>query len=189
MATHSVAVYCGSRFGNVALFKDHAAELGRLIANKGWRLVYGGGSVGLMGAVADAALSAGGEVIGVIPEGLMGLEVEHKGLQELMVTKDMHSRKAAMASMADAFLTLPGGIGTMEEFFEVITWKQLGFHQKPVMLLNSAGFFDGLLGLLQSMVSGGFVSSQTIDSLKVFQTPGEAVEWLSSQALNPELKG
>jgi len=153
----SVCVYCGSSPGADPAFASAAGEVGRLLAGSGRTLVYGGGRVGLMGAVADAALAAGGRVIGVIPQALVEKEVAHYGLSELRVVGSMHERKALMADLSDGFLALPGGIGTMEEFFEVWTWGQLGLHAKPYGLLNVAGFFDPLLAFLDRLVEQRFV--------------------------------
>jgi uncharacterized protein (TIGR00730 family) len=163
----TVCVYCGSRPGQRADFVDAADALGRAIAARGWRLVYGGGNVGLMGRVADAVMAGGGFVTGVIPESLMRREVGHSGLQELLVVQSMHERKHAMATRADAFVALPGGIGTLEEFFEVWTWRQLGYHQRPIALLNIAGFYDALLGFLQHTVDQGFLGQEQLDSIIV----------------------
>src|SRR5262249_36811214 len=137
-----ICVFCGSRHGAGGPYREAAATVGRLIAERGLGLVYGGGSVGLMGVVADAALPAGGgEVVGVIPESLARAEIAHAGLSELRVVPNMHARKAAMASLADAFLALPGGFGTLDELFEVVTWAQLGLHGKRIALLNVSGYF------------------------------------------------
>lgn len=153
----SLCVYCGSRTGNDPRFTATASELGRLMATAGIRLVYGGGSVGLMGAVADAALAHGGEVIGVIPRGLFTTEIGHPGLTELVEVGSMHERKARMAAEADAFVALPGGLGTLEELAEIATWSQLGIHAKPVGLLDVDGYWDHLLAFLDGAVESGFV--------------------------------
>ena len=139
----SICVYCGSRPGELAAYTDAACEVGTLIGQRGWRLVYGGGRAGLMGVVADAALAAGASVVGVIPESLMDRELGHPGLTELHVVETMHQRKMMMAERSDAFIALPGGIGTFEELFEVWSWRQLGYHDKPLGLLNVAGYYDG----------------------------------------------
>ena len=156
--------------------------------------MYGGGRVGLMGIVADAVMSAGGEVVGVIPRALMDTEVGHEHISRLMVVKDMHERKALMAAHADAFIALPGGLGTLEELFETLTWAQLGFHEKPVGLLNVDGFYDGLVNFIDHQVREGFVRSEharlllnevqvsaLIERLQCFEMP-EGVSWLSRQA-------
>lgn len=154
----SLCVYCGSRTGDNAAYEAAAAAIGTAIGRRGWRLVYGGGRAGLMGRVADAALAAGAPVLGVIPRSLMEREVGHSGLTELHVVETMHERKLMMAQHSDAFIALPGGIGTFEELFEVWTWRQLGYHDKPVGLLNVDGYYDTLLGFMQQTVARGFVS-------------------------------
>ena len=152
-----LCVFCGSSPGRHAAFAHAAAQVGRELAQRDIGLVYGGGNIGLMGVLADAALGAGGKVVGVIPEALMAREVGHRGLTKLHVVPSMHERKALMAELADGFLALPGGFGTFEEFFEVVTWAQLGFHAKPCALLNVDGFYDPLLRLLDHAVAEGFV--------------------------------
>ena len=159
IAPLSVCVYCGSRDGDDPAFAEAAGAIGREIARRGWQLVYGGGRAGLMGRVADAALAAGARVVGVIPRSLMEREVGHAGLSELHVVETMHERKLMMAERSDAFVALPGGIGTFEELFEVWTWRQLGYHDKPVGLLNVEGYYDSLLGFMAQTVSHGFVSA------------------------------
>lgn len=153
----SVCVYCGSRDGADPRHAQAARECGQQIAQRGWGLVYGGGSTGLMGAVADAALAAGAPVIGVIPERLIRRELGHGGVTELQVVDSMHQRKQLMAQQSDAFVALPGGIGTMEELFEVWTWRQLGYHHKPLGLLNVAGYYDDLLRFIERSRSSGFL--------------------------------
>lgn len=152
-----LCVYCGSSAGHDPVYSEAARELGLAIAQRGMSLVYGGGHVGLMGIVADAALAAGAKVTGVIPTALMDSEVGHTQLTELRVVKDMHERKALMAELADGFVALPGGIGTLEELFEVMTWLQLGYHRKPVGLLNTQGFYDDLLRMLNKQRDTGFL--------------------------------
>ena len=154
----SICVYCGSRTGVQPDFAALAREVGAWIGNHGGQLVYGGGSNGLMGILADATLAAGGRVIGVIPKALVEKEWAHKGCTELHVVETMHDRKRIMAERADAFLALPGGIGTLEEFFEVWTWRQLGYHNKPVGLLNTSGYYDSLLTFLNASVNAGFMT-------------------------------
>jgi uncharacterized protein (TIGR00730 family) len=153
----SVAVFCASAEGARAEYRGAAEELGRALAERGVGVIYGGGRTGLMGAVADAALAAGGHVVGVIPHVLVDLEVVHEGVTELHVTSTMHTRKALMAEMADAFVILPGGYGTFEEMFEVLAWQTLKLHSKPVVLLNVAGFYDGLLGFLDGCEREGML--------------------------------
>jgi uncharacterized protein (TIGR00730 family) len=152
-----VCVFCGSSRGTNPAHLAAAQKVGRGLAQRGLALVYGGGNVGLMGALADAALAAGGHVIGVIPEALLAKEVGHRGLPDLRVVKSMHERKALMAELSDGFIALPGGFGTFEEFFEVLTWSQLSFHAKPCALLNVAGFFNPLLAFLDHATAEGFV--------------------------------
>jgi len=152
-----VCVFCGSSHGASPVYAEAARDLGRRLARRGLGLVYGGGNVGLMGEVADAALAAGGEVIGVIPYALEAREVAHSGLTELHVVDSMHERKALMADLSDGFLALPGGIGTLEEFFEVWTWGQLGLHAKPCGLLDVAGYYAPLLAFLDRTVEEGFL--------------------------------
>jgi len=160
-----ICVFCGANAGHNPLYRAAAEQLGRLLAVRGIELVYGGGNVGLMGTVADACLEAGGTVIGVIPEALMGKEVagrhvDHRALTRLEVVDSMHTRKARMAELADGFIALPGGFGTFEEFCEVLTWGQLGFHVKPMGLLNVNGFYDPLLALFDHAVGEGFLRQQ-----------------------------
>lgn len=160
-----ICVFCGSNAGHSPLYRAAAEELGRLLAARGIELVYGGGNIGLMGAVADACLDAGGTVVGVIPESLMGKEVagrnvDHRALTRMEVVDSMHTRKARMAELADGFIALPGGFGTFEEFCEILTWGQLGFHTKPMGLLNVNGFYDPLLALFDKAVAEGFLRPQ-----------------------------
>ena len=172
----SVAVYCGSRFGDSPAFADAARTLGHLIGQRGATLVYGGGRVGLMGTVADAVMAAGGQVIGVIPQALMDREVGHAGLTELHVVQTMHERKQLMAERADAFISLPGGIGTLEELYEVWSWQQLGYHDKPVALLNVEGYYDALLAFHRTMRERGFVSDAQFDALLVETDPARLLD-------------
>jgi len=153
----TLCIYCGSSAGRNDAFREHAANLGRLLAARGIGVVYGGASVGLMGAVADAALSAGGRVTGVIPSALLDRELSHGQLTELHVVASMHERKRLMADLSDGFIALPGGLGTLEELFEILTWAQLGFHGKPVGVLNVADYYTALLTFLDEAVSAGFV--------------------------------
>jgi uncharacterized protein (TIGR00730 family) len=156
----SVCVFCGSNAGNDPRFAAAARDFGALLATEGIALVYGGGSVGLMGVVADAVLANGGKAIGVIPRALWDREVGHRNLTELHIVETMHERKAMMASLADAFVALPGGLGTLEEIFEVWTWAQLGIHAKPVGFLDAEGFYGPLLEFLDRAVDAGFVRAQ-----------------------------
>jgi uncharacterized protein (TIGR00730 family) len=154
-----LCIYCGSRHGALPAYADAARALGTLIGAQGHGLVYGGGNVGLMGVVADAVLAAGGPVTGVIPQALVQREVGHQGLSEQFVVPDMHVRKRMMAERADAFIALPGGIGTFEELYEVWTWRQLGYHDKPIGILNVAGFYNRLLAFMDQTVEQGFLDA------------------------------
>lgn len=166
---HSVGVYCASSTGDVPAFVSLAKALGKTLAEQDTRLVYGGGSVGLMGIIADAALAAGGDVLGVIPESLRQREVHHEGLTELVVVDTMHERKAIMVAESDGFIALPGGFGTLDELFETLTWAQLGYHDKPVGLLNPEGYFDSLLEFLSNAVEHKLIIRQHVDMLLVDQ--------------------
>lgn len=178
----SVCVYCGSRTGHDPAWAEQARYVGRWIAAHGGQLVYGGGRNGLMGIVADAALEAGGEVIGIIPEALVAKEFAHRGCTELLVVQTMHERKRLMAERADAFLALPGGIGTLEEFFEVWTWRQLGYHDKPVGLLNHRGYYDELLKFLQHLVAQQFMGPWQMDLIAVDDDAGQLLQKLVGSA-------
>lgn len=174
-AARTVAVYCGSTNGTNPAYLVEAKALGTAIAGAGLSMVYGGASVGLMGAVADAALAGGVEVIGVLPEILAGSEIAHSGLTRLEVVKTMHARKARMVHLADAFLILPGGYGTFDEMMEILTWKQLRLHGKPCVLINTAGYWDVLLEFLDMAVEAGFLKSENRGLLEVARTAHEAV--------------
>ena len=185
----SLCVYCGSRLGDHGAFEAAARRVGTLIGERGWRLVYGGGNAGLMGTVANATLAAGGSVVGVIPLSLMDRELGHPGLDELHVVDTMHQRKQMMAERSDAFLALPGGIGTFEELFEVWTWRQLGYHDKPVGLLNTEGYYDTLLQFLQASVDRGFVPPAQHRLLQVSADATDLLDrlgTLSRQAFEPD---
>jgi uncharacterized protein (TIGR00730 family) len=160
-----LAIYCGSATPADPRFIDNAREVGRTLAERGIGVVYGGGRLGLMGAIADSALAAGGEVIGVIPKALVDAEVAHRGLTELHVVDTMHERKKAFTDLSDGFVTLPGGTGTMDELWEALSWAQIGYHAKPVGLLNVAGYYDGLLTFVETMAQAGFLRPQHRDIL------------------------
>ncbi len=170
-----VAVYCGSAFGSNPAFLAEARALGAALAASGLGLVYGGASVGLMGAVADAALAGGAEVIGILPAVLDGREIGHAGLTRLELVPTMHERKARMAALADAFLVLPGGYGTLDELLEAVTWAQLGLHDKPCILINTAGYWDGLLRFLDTTVEAGFLKQKNRELLRLAASAAEAV--------------
>ena len=171
----SIAVYCGSATPDDPRYLELAKEVGRALAERDIITVYGGGKLGLMGALADSALAAGGEVIGVIPEALVGSEVAHRGCSKLHVVKNMHERKAMFTDLCDGFVTLPGGVGTMDELWEAISWAQLGYHNKPVGLLNAFGFFDHLIAFNAHMGEVGFIRSQHRGILVVAEEIGALV--------------
>ena len=172
----SVCVFCGSNVGARNVYSEAAGDLGRTLAARSLRLVYGGAAVGLMGILADATLAAGGEVIGIMPEALIAREIARPTLTELRSVKSMHERKAMMADLADAFLALPGGAGTLEEVFEIWTWGQLGHHKKPVGLLNVAGFFDRLLDFIDWQCREAFIRDEHRDMLLVATEPGPLLD-------------
>lgn len=177
----SICVYCGSRHGSQPAYTAAARALGAAIGSRGWQLVYGGGKVGLMGEVADATLVSGGRVVGIIPESLQKLEVGHTGLDELHVVPTMHVRKQMMAERADLFIALPGGIGTLEELYEVWTWRQLGYHDQPIGLLNTEGYYDGLLSFMRTTVSEGFLSRSQLETVQVGTDPEALLLALAAQ--------
>ena len=167
----AIAVYCGANAGADPVYADAARTLGRLLAERGIGLVFGGGHVGLMGIVADAALAAGGRVSGVIPQQLVDRELAHPGLSELFVVRNMHERKAMMAELSDGFIAMPGGMGTLEELFEMLTWSQLEIHAKPVGVLNVAGFYDQLAGFISHAADQGFIRPQHRHLMMVERDP------------------
>lgn len=183
----AVCVFCGSNPGANPAFLDQARAVGRLLAERGVTLVYGGGSVGLMGAAADAAMAAGGKVVGVIPKHLWDREVGHRDLSELHIVETMHERKAKMAELSDGFLILPGGIGTLEEFFEIWTWGQLGLHKKPFGVLNVDGYYSGLFGFLDTMTEQGFLHPNQRAMVQVSPDPDALLAALA-QYQPPEVK-
>ncbi len=175
----NLCVFCGSQFGNRPEYEVAARLLGLELAGRGIRLIYGGGRVGLMGVVADAVMAAGGEVVGVIPEFLMQKEIGHVGLTELHVVDSMHSRKAKMAELADGFVALPGGFGTFEEFFEVLTWAQLGMHNKPVGLLDVADFYLPMVAFLRHTAAQGFIRNDHLSLIVHAREPEDLIQRLS----------
>ncbi|HEY3349480.1 MAG TPA: TIGR00730 family Rossman fold protein [Thermoanaerobaculia bacterium] len=181
-----LAVFCGARAGVSTAYADEAAAVGREIARAGAGLVFGGGRVGLMGVLADAVLEEGGIAFGVIPAGLFAKEVAHGGLTRLEVVNTMHERKALMADMADGFLALPGGYGTLDEFFEIVTWRQLGHHARPIVLYNRSGFFDPLLAATRRIADEGF-AREGADFFAVETDPAAAVRRALSGASRPAL--
>lgn len=181
-APFSIAVYCGSRPGERPAYVAAAQALGTEIGRRGWQLVYGGGRVGLMGAVADATMATGGRAVGVIPESLMRREVGHRELTELHVVKTMHERKQMMAERAHAFIALPGGIGTFEELFEVWTWRHLGYHDQPIGLLDVEGFYQPLLAFMQRTVDDGFVTAEQMAAIQVEANPVALLDAIARRA-------
>jgi uncharacterized protein (TIGR00730 family) len=175
-----VLVFCGSSPGRLPEYAERAGELGSLLAQRGLAAVYGGASVGLMGAVADAALAAGGEVIGVIPKRLVEREIAHAGLSELHVVDTMHERKALMAELSDGVIALPGGTGTLDELFELFTWSQLGLHRKPIGLLDVAGYWQPLLAFLEHAVNERFLRAEHLDTLLVERAAATLLDRLGS---------
>jgi uncharacterized protein (TIGR00730 family) len=176
----SIAVYCGASLGAKPLYADAARQLARALVEHNIALVYGGGKVGLMGVIADEVLRLGGEATGVIPHALMAREVGHEGLTRMFVVKDMHERKAMMSDLSDGFIAMPGGMGTLEELFEMVTWSQLGIHAKPVGLLNVEGFYEGLVAFVRHLHDEGFVRQQHLDIIKVESEAGALVRRLQS---------
>jgi uncharacterized protein (TIGR00730 family) len=181
----SLCVFAGSSIGARPDYARAAAELGACIAGRGWTVVYGGASVGLMGVLADAALAAGGRVVGVIPEALLRREVAHPGLTELRVVVTMHERKALMAELSGGVVALPGGFGTLEEFFEMLTWAQLGFHEKPCGLLNAGGYFDPLLAFLDRTVEERFVRPAHRELIVSRDSAGDLLDALTAYVAEP----
>ncbi|MFT5288017.1 MAG: hypothetical protein ACI8QS_001620 [Planctomycetota bacterium] len=175
-----LCVFCGAHVGTKPLFAEIARETGRLVAERGWALVTGGGGTGLMGAVAEGALAAGGEVIGVIPKQLEERELAHRGLTELHTVESMHSRKELMHSLSQAFVTLPGGMGSLDEVFEALTWAQLGLHAKPVGFVSVEGFWDPLLAQLDQCVEQGFLKPEQRGRILVASAPGPLLEAMDS---------
>ena len=193
MSIQIIAVFCGSSYGVDDIYSKEARELGKIFYKNKIDLVYGGASVGLMDELANSVLNLGGEVIGVIPESLVKVEIAHKNLTKLHITQSMHERKALMAELSDGFILMPGGVGSLEEFFEVFTWSQLGYHSKPCGILNINGYFDGLLKFLDHAVSSGFIKQAHINSILIdsdsekliqkFQTyiPIKEAKWIKKE--------
>ncbi|MDQ6902201.1 MAG: TIGR00730 family Rossman fold protein [Bacteroidota bacterium] len=173
MAISSLAVFCGSKSGNNVLYREHAKQLGYMLAQKNITLIYGGSNKGIMGAVADAVLEKKGKVIGVMPKVLNGVEHSHTGISEMYETEDMHSRKKMLYTKADAALILPGGYGTMDELFEMLTWNQLNIHDKKIFILNSAGFYNHLIAHLKMMETENFLYKKMNEQVTIVSAPGE----------------
>ena len=176
----NICVFCGSSTGKLPIFKEYAIQLGELIARRNLTLIYGGGKLGLMGLLADTVLKEGGDVIGVIPEFMMDKEVAHHGLTKLIVTDSMHHRKYEMARLADAFAVLPGGLGTLDEMAEILTWNQLSIIKKPIGLLNVNNYYNALLSMLDDMMNAAFLQKEGRSLLKDYQTVNELLDGLSS---------
>lgn len=177
--SRSVCVYCGSRFGTDPAFKTAAHDTGAMIAQMGWRLVYGAGDVGLMGEVANATQAQGAETFGVIPTHLLDFEVGKRDLTSFIITENMHERKKVMFMNADAVVVLPGGAGSLDEFFEVLTWRQLGLHSKPIVLLNINGYWDPLLALMDHVVAQGFADASILTFVTIKNDVASAMEHLA----------
>ena len=171
MPIRSIAIFCGSRKGNNPLYAQQALEVGRLLAAKQCKIIYGGGSIGLMGLVADEVMRGGGWVTGIIPKLLVEWEVEHRAISELIVCDDMHQRKLMIYSKADAALILPGGFGTLDELFEILTWNQLTLHDKKIFILNSAGFYNALIEHINKMHAEGFLDESNLKKIHLINTP------------------
>lgn len=182
----SICVYCGSAFGHSPVHAEAARALARELVSRGIELVYGGGNVGLMGVIANEVMRLGGEATGVIPQALMEREVGHRELTRLFVVRDMHERKAMMADLSDGFVAMSGGIGTLEELFEVLTWAQLGIHDKPVGLFNVDGFYDGLIAFMRYQVEQGFLQQRHADRLLVAADPSGVLDTLQLAAGRPK---
>lgn len=178
----SVCVFCGSRLGHDPAHRTAAADTGSRIAKNGWRLVYGGGGIGLMGVVADTTLAGGGQVIGVIPDFLRLREAGHDGVDDLIVTDGMHDRKQIMFNLADAFLILPGGVGTMDETVEILTWRQLGSHAKPIIMADVNGYWRPMLAAFDHAVAEGFMGQDTVDMIAVVDDVAAAFDLLAKAA-------
>ncbi len=176
----SVCVYCGANAGATPIYASTATELGRYLADAGLRLVYGGGNTGLMGAVANGVLDAGGEVTGVIPQHLVDWEVAHKGLTTLEVVGSMHERKSRMFDLSDGFIALPGGFGTLEEVFEMLTWRQLNIGQKPIAFLNVNGYYSPLMAMIEHMVAEKFLHADQRHDLWVGEDIGQMLQWMNT---------
>ena len=175
-----ICIYCGSSLGNNRAYREAATAMGAVLAARRIGLVYGGGNVGLMGVVADAVLAGGGEVIGVIPRSLANREIAHHGVTDLRVVDSMHTRKAMMADLSDAFIAMPGGVGTFEEFFEAVTWTQLGVHRKPCGLLNAGGFYTPLVLFIDQAVTEGFIKPVHRASIVVDDDPARLLDTMAA---------
>lgn len=175
MTIQSLAVFCGSKNGNNPIFTSHAQQLGKLMAEHSIKLIYGGGSAGIMGTIADTVMEYGGTVTGIIPKLLLEWEVQHRGITELIVCDDMHIRKRTIYSLSDAAIILPGGFGTLDELFEILTWNQLTIHDKRIFILNSGGFYNHLISHIQQMREEKFLYDKAYDSITIINDPAELI--------------
>ena len=184
----SVCVFCGSRFGNDPGFEEDARELGRLMARQGWRLVYGGGDVGLMGTIADAVMESGGSVLGIIPERLMQREVGKQDISELVISRGMFDRKERMIAESNAFVAMPGGLGTIDELFEVLTLRQLGYHDSPICLLDRGGYWTSTLDMIAHVIDCGFAESSANGLFERYEDPAAIIQRLEplERSASPE---
>ena len=188
MKLSSITVFCGSSIGNDPVYRQAALELGEYLARANLRLVYGGASVGLMGLLADSALEAGGEVYGVIPKSMIDIEIAHSGLTKLYTVSTMHERKAQMVELADGFILMPGGSGSLDEFFEVFTWQQLNYHQKPCAILNINGYYDLLIDFLENTVNNGFMREANYKNILIAQSSEALITKMEAFKLKPVKK-
>lgn len=179
MKINSLAVFCGSKNGNNPVYTEHAKKLGKLLAKNNITLIYGGGSTGIMGAVADAMMENGGKVIGIITKKLVDWEHQHEGITDLSIVDDMHIRKQKMYDLCDAAVILPGGVGTLDEFFEMVTWNQLSIHDKKIYIINSDNFFDFLLKHIQQMEKQGFLYESVLERITVLDEPEQLLQYLN----------
>ena len=179
MKINSLAVFCGSKNGNNPVYTEHAKELGKLLAKNNITLIYGGGGTGIMGAVADAMMENGGKVIGIITKKLVDWEHQHEGITDLSIVDDMHIRKQKMYDLCDAAVILPGGVGTLDEFFEMVTWNQLSIHDKKIYIINSGNFFDFLLKHIQQMEKQGFLYESVLERITVLDEPEQLLQYLN----------
>lgn len=178
MAIQSLAVFCGSKTGNNPIYTEHAMQLGKLMADKNIKLIYGGGSAGLMGTIADTVMQHSGKVTGIIPKMLLEWEVQHRGITELIIADDMHVRKRTIYSLCDAALIMAGGFGTLDELFEIVTWNQLTIHDKNIYLLNSGGFYDHLIRHIDRMKEEGFLYEEAIKRIFILKEPADLLAYL-----------
>lgn len=181
MSIRSLAVFCGSKNGNDPVYAQHAAQLGKILADHEITLIYGGGSIGIMGTIADAVMMNGGKVTGVIPQVLVDWERQHTSISELIIVDNMHVRKKKMYELSDAAIILPGGFGTLDELFEMVTWNQLSIHDKHIYIINSSGFYDHLIAHIQKMQQGGFLYESAYNRIIIINTPADIIAYLDKK--------